>query len=134
MTRWTALGALCVLLVLPSFADAQSTPPAASPPAKTSQKASGAGISREEYILDAKARAAKAANRRFDAIDTAHKGVVTRDQFVTYYEERSAQFASRRFDQIDKDHNGVIEQSELDAWKAAHRRAKSASANTPATK
>jgi hypothetical protein len=134
MTRWTALGALCVLLVLPSAAGAQSSPPAASPPAAASGKAGSAGITKEEYVINAKAHAAKLANRRFDAIDTGHKGVVTRDQYVTYYEGRSAQFASRRFDQIDKDHNGVIEQSELDAWKAAHRRTRSASATTPAAK
>lgn len=134
MTRWTALGALCLLFVLPCGAHAQSSPPAASPPAATSNKASGAGVAREEYILDAKARAAKLANRRFDAIDTAHKGVVTRDEFVKYYEDRSAQFASRRFDLIDTDHNGVIEQSELDAWKAAHQRTRSTSAGSPSTK
>lgn len=128
MMRWAAVGVLCVLLVAPVAAYAQSSPPTASPPAKSSKKAGGAGIARQEYLLDAKARAAKLASRRFAAMDTGHKGVVTRDQFVKYYEERSAQFASRRFDLIDKDHNGVIEQSELDAWKAAHRRLKNPTA------
>lgn len=134
MIRSAALGVLCLLLAAPVAAYAQSNPPA-SPPAKTkSAKAGGAGIARQEYVLDAKARAAKLANRRFDAMDTGHKGVVTRDQYVNYYEARSAQFASRRFDLIDKDHNGVIEQSELDAWKAAHRRLRNPAAAPPAKK
>lgn len=134
MVRWAAAGTLLLVLALPFSAGAQSNPPA-SPPAKAkSAKAGGAGITRQEYILDAKARAAKLANRRFEAMDTGHKGVVTRDQYVNYYEARSARFASRRFDLIDKDHNGVIEQSELDAWKAAHRRLRNPAAAPPAKK
>ena len=138
MMRWAAVGTLCLVLAAPVAAEAQSTPPGANPPAAnpsakaSSRKAGGAGIARQEYVLDAKARAARVANRRFDAMDTGHKGVVTRDQYVKYYEERSAQFASRRFDAIDKDHNGVIEQSELDAWKAAHQRSRTPPAAPPA--
>src|SRR5579863_7899691 len=113
MLRWTAVGAVSLLLVAPLAAYAQSSASSPGPPAKASTKASGGNLTREEYLLDAKAHAARLANRRFDAIDTQKKGVITRDQYVEYYEGRSAQFAQRRFDLIDKDHNGVIEPSEL---------------------
>jgi hypothetical protein len=134
MLRWTAIGTVCLLAVAPIAAYAQSSSASPSAPAKASGKARGGDVTREEYIIDAKAHAARLANRRFDAIDTQKKGVITRDQYVKYYEGRSAQFAQRRFDQIDKDHNGVIEQSELDAWRAAHQRPRRPAATAPAAK
>ena len=134
MRGWAAAGACILLVAGPLAAYAQSSAPPASPPAKTTAKKAGsAGITREQYVIDAKARAARVAGRRFNTIDSAHKGVITRDQFVKYYEERSAQFASRRFDAIDKDHNGVIEQSELDAWQGAHQRGRSGASPAPAS-
>lgn len=78
------------------------------------------GITRQTYIEHSVARSAKYANRRFDAIDTAHKGVITRDQYVNYYKKREETLAEHRFDQIDSNHDGILEPSEIAAWRAAH--------------
>jgi DNA-binding transcriptional regulator YdaS (Cro superfamily) len=107
--RPTAAAALFALILLPATAGAQAK-----------KEAPAGGISREAYIKNDVARAEKLAARRFNAIDTAHKGVITRQQYIDYYEKSAARLAGRRFDRMDTDHNGILEPSEIEAWRAAH--------------
>jgi hypothetical protein len=103
------------LLLLPPAALAQTPRHRAGGP--------NPGMTRGDYVKSAQARAENLAGRRFDQIDSAHKGVISRNAYIKYYAARSAKLAARRFDQIDTDHNGVLESSEIAAWRAAHRRA-----------
>jgi hypothetical protein len=41
---------------------------------------------------------------------------MTRDDYI----RRAAERAGKHFDRMDTNHNGILEQSEMDAWKAAH--------------
>jgi len=41
---------------------------------------------------------------------------MTRDEYV----RRATERAGKHFDRMDTNHNGILEQSEIDAWKAAH--------------
>jgi hypothetical protein len=111
----TARIALVGLLLLPSAAFAQRAGPAA-------------GARRDDYVKAAQARAEGLAGKRFDQIDGGHKGVISRDAYIKYYEARSARLAARRFERMDTDHNGVLEESEIAAWRAAHKRARRAGA------
>jgi len=62
------------LVLSPAAAFAQSTP--ASPPADSATAPKAGGVTRDEYIRRAQARAAK----RFDQMDTDHDGILTRDE------------------------------------------------------
>lgn len=126
--RAPVVAAVVALLVLPAVAFAQGRRHGAAGPSP--------GMKRDAYIEAATARAGGAAAKRFDRIDSGHKGVIGRDAYIKYYEARSKRLAGRRFERMDSDHNGVLEASEIAAWRAAHRRAPRApraqSAGTPA--
>lgn len=110
------------LLLLPSAALAQLGSPRDVPTRGAGRAGPSPGMKRNDYVKIEQARAEKLAGRRFDQIDSAHKGVVGRDAYITYYEARSKRLAEARFDRIDTDHNGVLEESEIAAWRTAHRR------------
>ncbi|HJU18397.1 MAG TPA: EF-hand domain-containing protein [Stellaceae bacterium] len=107
--------ALVALLFLPPAAFAQA------------QREGGAGLSpgvkRDAYVKTAQERAGQTAGKRFDQIDSGHKGSIDRAAFVHYFEERSTKRAEQRFDRIDTNHDGALEQSEIAAWRASHQRA-----------
>jgi hypothetical protein len=115
--RMTAGAAIFGLCLLPVAVLAQRAGPTA-------------GVKRGDYIQAEQARAEKLAGRRFDQIDSGHKGVISREAYINYYKARSAELAGRRFDRIDTDRNGVLEPAEIAAWRAAHRRAQRAGAAT----
>ena len=72
-----ALLVILVTLLVPAAAIAQSTTPTS--PATTSAPAArtrGGDITRDDYIE----RARRAAERRFDRMDTNHDGVLTADE------------------------------------------------------
>ena len=70
--------AAALLALLPLCAQAQPAPGQATGPART--------ITREQFVQ----RASEIAGRRFDAIDTAHSGVVTRDQIRAFRQAHGA--------------------------------------------
>lgn len=80
----------------PAMALAQSSPapPAAAsaPKATTPPLAKGGDITRDEYVQRAVDRAKKAAEARFDKLDTNHDGILTAD-------ERRAARAARKSSQ-----------------------------------
>ena len=59
------------LLLFPAVALAQRAGPTA-------------GMSRDAYVKAAQARAGKLAGRRFDQIDSSHKGVIGRAAYIQY--------------------------------------------------
>jgi hypothetical protein len=72
-------------LFCPAAAMAQSPPPAAPAKATPVTKASakrGGDITRDEYIE----RAKESAGKRFDKMDTEHKGVLTAEDRRKYHE------------------------------------------------
>lgn len=93
--------ALLFAVFLPAVATAQTAPPpstaapgaAAPAPAAAApmsgRRARGGDITRDEYVERAVERARRAAEARFDRMDTDHDGVLTA-------EERRAARASRR--------------------------------------
>ena len=78
-----------IILLMPAAALAQSAP-ASSPPKAPSAR--GGDITRDEYVQRAIDRAKRAAEKRFDRMDTDHDGVLTAD-------ERRAARAARRGEQ-----------------------------------
>lgn len=85
---------LLLAVLLPAAAGAQTSPPASEPAAaapapKAARPARGADISRDEYVQRAVDRARRAAETRFDRLDTNHDGILTAD-------ERRAARAARR--------------------------------------
>ena len=83
-----------VLLGLPALA--QTAAPTAPPPnaatgAPSARTPRGGDITRDEYIE----RARRAAERRFDRMDTNHDGVLTADERRAAREERAARRAAR---------------------------------------
>ena len=82
---------LLLAFLVPATAMAQSAPPASAgdAPAARSRAARGADITRDEYVQRAVDRARRAAETRFDRMDTNHDGVLSAD-------ERRAARASRR--------------------------------------
>ena len=88
------LVAILVALSLPAFA--QTTAPAnptssATTGATTARIPRGGDITRDEYVE----RARRAAERRFDRMDTNHDGVLTADERRAAREERAARRAAR---------------------------------------
>jgi hypothetical protein len=73
-----------VVLVSPLAALAQTAPAPASPAPASANPAPaqsrGGDITREEYIQRAVERARRAAEKRFDRMDTDHDGVLTGDE------------------------------------------------------
>jgi hypothetical protein len=95
---------LLVVLLAPAVATAQpaqaqapttATPPAATAPAPAAHPAArrGGDITRDEYVARAVERARRAAERRFDAMDTDHDGVLTAAERRAYREARRANAA-----------------------------------------
>ena len=82
---------LLLALLVPAAAMAQSAPPAPAGDARAtrSRAARGADITRDEYVQRAVDRARRAAETRFDRMDTNHDGVLSAD-------ERRAARANRR--------------------------------------
>jgi hypothetical protein len=86
-----------LVLFVPAAAIAQ-TPPAAAPPAPAAGTPAttaaqpalrrGGDITRDEYVARAVERAKRAAERRFDAMDTDHDGVLTAAERRAYREAR----------------------------------------------
>lgn len=88
------LVAILVALSLPAFA--QTTGPANPAPsattgATTARIPRGGDITRDEYIE----RARRAAERRFDRMDTNHDGILTADERRAARDERAAHRAAR---------------------------------------
>ena len=79
-----------LLLLYPAAASAQTAPSSAAP--STAGPGRGGDISRDEYIQRAVERARRAAEKRFDRMDTDHDGVLT-------VEERRAARVQRRSSQ-----------------------------------
>jgi hypothetical protein len=69
-------------------------PPVAAPPAASPAPAAAGGITRDDYIQKAQDRAAKAAAKRFDAMDADHDGVLTPDEIAAYRAAHSRKKAS----------------------------------------
>ncbi len=55
-------------------------PPAAAAPAAPAS----AGVSRDDYIAQYRDAAAKRAEKRFDAMDANHDGILTKDEIAAY--------------------------------------------------
>ena len=72
----------------PSTSSAAPTAPSAPPPTLSAKPARGGDITKEQYIERAVERARRAAEKRFDQMDTNHDGVLTP-------EERRAAHATR---------------------------------------
>lgn len=87
-----------LMLLVPATAMAQAPPaqePAAPPPGAASPAAApphaarrGDDISRDDYVAHAVERAKRAAERRFDAMDTDHDGVLTATERRAYRQAR----------------------------------------------
>lgn len=90
------------------------------------------GMTRDAYIRADAARAVRLAGRRFDRIDTGHKGMIDRPTYIHYYHARAVKLAGRRFERIDTNHDGTIEAAELTAWRAAHSHHRRHAAAAPA--
>jgi hypothetical protein len=80
---------IAVLLALSSPALAQSDNSTGSAPAVRSR---GRDVTKDEYVE----RARRAAERRFDKMDTNHDGVLTADERRAAREERAARRAARQ--------------------------------------
>lgn len=78
---------LLLLFLLPATAMAQGAASGNAPPAARSAR--GADISRDEYVQRAVDRARRAAETRFDRMDTNHDGILTAE------ERRNARAARR---------------------------------------
>jgi hypothetical protein len=88
------LAAILIAFSLPAFAQtpAPANPaPSATMEATTARIPRGGAITRDEYIE----RARRAAERRFDRMDTNHDGVLTADERRAAREERAARRAAR---------------------------------------
>lgn len=83
-------------LLVPAAAGVAQTPPppapaaaaAPAPPAAHPAARRGGDITRDEYVARAVERAKRAAERRFDAMDTDHDGVLTAAERHAYREAR----------------------------------------------
>ena len=75
-------------LLVPAAAIAQSAAPTTSAPATRTR---GGDITRDDYID----RARRAAEKRFDRMDTNHDGVLTADERRAAREERAQRRAAR---------------------------------------
>jgi hypothetical protein len=82
------LAAVLLAFSLPIVAAAQTAAPADNAPAARTR---GADISKEEYVE----RAKRAAERRFDKMDTNHDGVLTADERRAAREARAQRRAAR---------------------------------------
>ena len=86
---------LMVMLSSAAIAQTMATPATSPPPAAGSPAASPSaapaveGITRDDYIQRAQERAAKAAAKRFDAMDADHDGILTKDEIAAYREAHS---------------------------------------------
>ena len=81
--------ALMVFVSSAAVAQTMATPPPAAPPAAPGPSAvpaspASAGLTRDDYIQRAQERAAKAAAKRFDAMDTDHDGILTPAEVAAY--------------------------------------------------
>jgi hypothetical protein len=83
-----ALLAILLAFSLPAVATAQTATPADKAPAARTR---GGDITRDEYVE----RARRAAERRFDKIDTNHDGVLTADERRAAREARTQRRAAR---------------------------------------
>lgn len=89
--------ALVAIFVALSFPASAQTATSTNPPTGTTtsppvtRTAHGGDITRDEYIE----RARRAAERRFDRMDTNHDGVLTADERRAAREERAARRAAR---------------------------------------
>jgi hypothetical protein len=61
----------------------------------------------------------------------ASAGGMTRDAYIHRAEERAGRRAGAHFDRMDTNHDGVLQQSEIDAWRAAHPRHRRVHATKP---
>ena len=82
------LVAILLTFGLPAMAMAQTATPAEKAPAA---RARGGDITKEEYVE----RARRAAERRFDKLDTNHDGVLTADERRAAREARAQRRAAR---------------------------------------
>ena len=83
-----------VLFALPALAETPApavTAPSTTATAPAARTPRGGDITRDEYIE----RARRAAERRFDRLDTNHDGVLTADERRAAREERAARRAAR---------------------------------------
>ena len=86
------LAAILVALSFPAIAMAQTDAPASSAPAAQAapRSARGGDLTKEEYVE----RARRAAERRFDKLDTNHDGVLTADERRAAREARAQRRAA----------------------------------------
>ncbi len=75
-----ALGLVALLYPISGLAQTAPDAPSAAPPAASTSRARGGDITREEYVNRAVERARRAAEARFDRMDTDHDGVLTADE------------------------------------------------------
>jgi hypothetical protein len=80
---------IVILLILSTPAFAQTDNSTGTAPAARSR---GRDITKEEYVE----RARRAAERRFDKMDTNHDGILTADERRAAREERAARRATRQ--------------------------------------
>jgi len=76
--RGFSVVALMVFLSSAAVAQTMATP------APTPAAAPAGGVTRDDYIQHAQDRAAKAAAKRFDAMDADHDGILTKDEIAAY--------------------------------------------------
>jgi hypothetical protein len=86
--RGFPVAALMIMLSSAAIAQTMAPPatpasPGAAPPAASSAPAAE-GITRDDYIQRAQERAAKAAAKRFDAMDSDHDVTLTNDEIAAY--------------------------------------------------
>lgn len=87
------LALLCPAAAMAQSQPAPATTPAVAPPPATVAPApkKGAGITRDQYIEHAK----RAAEKRFDRLDTDHNGVLTAEERQAAHVKRAARHAPK---------------------------------------
>src|SRR5258706_15354294 len=95
------LFAILIALTVPAAASAQTDAPKSPAPAARTR---GGDITRDEYVE----RARRAAERRFDKMDTNHDGVLTADERRAAREERGQKRAAGSQSQGRRGQEGVL--------------------------
>ncbi len=98
-----AILAVSLIALLYPVAAAAQTAPAAAPSAPSAAPARGGDITRDDYIQRAVERARRAAEKRFDQMDTNHDGVLTAEERRAARAERAEQRDQRQ--QQREEHN-----------------------------
>ena len=98
--RLILAAAMLAATLLATTALAQTTPP----PATTSQPPA----------------AAPATSAPAPAHAATRRAGVTREAYIHHAVALEERRAAARFDAMDTNHDGILEQSEIDAWRAAH--------------